>query len=399
MAIEQQTSTAASAGHTPVKARLEWIDVAKGVAITLVVLGHVVWVLSLMDLPTSDLWRRILKASSPMRMPGFFLMSGLFAHRFISGSLERFARRRVIGFVYLFVVWMAVTAVVDVGLRMWLGSTGADVSRSELVNHILWLETPMWYLIALPAFHLLWWVTRRLPAWIPLAATAIGYIIVDTGNTALPGMLSSTGYRGMIHYAFFFMVGARLSKPLRDTVSRMTPWVAAIIVAAWLAMEVLVPDMPLRALVAVPALFAISQLLVRTPLRSLAQRAGRRTLPLYLMNWLAVAIVGGVWLQFDVTSNQLTQFLVPAVTLPVVIAMITGVWHLTRDVGFLWGPPAAVEDTVVNALRHFNDLEPASSDDLRGAGARPDSVVGGPSARPLSVPLIHAHRSLNNITR
>lgn len=399
MAIQQQTPTAPKSSHTPVKARLEWIDVAKGVAITLVVLGHVVWVLSLMELPTSDLWRRILKASSPMRMPGFFLMSGLFAHRFIAGSLERFARRRVIGFVYLFVVWMAVTAIIDVGLRLWLGGTGHDVSRSELVNHILWLETPMWYLIALPAFHLLWWVTRRLPAGIPLAVTAVGYILVDTATTALPGMLSSTGYRGMIHYAFFFMVGARLSKPLRDTVSRMTPWMAAIIVVAWLAMEAFVPDMPLRALVAVPALFAISQLLVRTPLRTLAQRAGRRTLPLYLMNWLAVAIVGGVWLQFDVISNDLTQFLVPAVTLPVVIAMITGVWHLTRDIGFLWGPPAAVEDKVVNVLRHFNDLEPASSADPRGARVRPDTMAGGPSPRPLSVPLIHAHRSLNNITR
>lgn len=394
MTTSQQAPTPATAGHTPVRARLEWIDVAKGIAITLVVLGHVVWVLSLLELPTSDFWRRILSATGAMRMPGFFLMSGLFANKFISGTLERFARRRVIGFVYLFIVWMAITAAIEVGLGLWLGATADAVSRSNLVDHILWLETPMWYLIALPAFHLLWWATRRMPTWMPLAFTGVGYLTVELGSGPLPGMLSSTGYRGMIHYALFFMIGARLSQPLRDIVGRMTPWAAAAIVGLWLATEFFAPTMSLKALVAVPALFALSQLIARTPLKSLAQRAGRRTLPLYLMNWLAVAIVGGVWLQFDVASNGLTQFLVPAVTLPVVIAIITAVWHLTRDVEFLWGPPKPVEDGIIRSLQRFNNLEPGSSS-LMEAG----EPLDGTWTRPEAVSQMHAHRSLDTITR
>ena len=398
MALQQQTNALAAPIHTPVKSRLEWIDVAKGVAITLVVLGHVVWVLSLMGLPTSDLWRRILEATSPMRMPGFFLMSGLFAHRFASGSLERFARSRVIGFVYLFVVWLAVTAAVEVGLQFWLQDTANAVSRTNLVHHIIWLETPLWYLIALPAFHLLWWGTRNVATWIPLAVTGIGYVVVELGVTALPGMLSSTGYRGMIQYAFFFMIGARLSQPLRDVVGRMTPSTSAIILSAWLAMEIWLPDLPLKSLLAVPALFALSQLIVLTPLRSAAQRAGRRTLPLYLMNWLSVAVIGGLWLQFDISSTPLTQFLIPAITLPLVVALITGVWHLTRGVSFLWRPTKPLEDKVVSVLRSLNDLEPAPSDHML-AEARPDPLTGHPAARPLSLSTIHARRSLNNITR
>ncbi|WP_158600665.1 acyltransferase family protein [Tessaracoccus antarcticus] len=397
MAVQQQSDTIVAV-HTPVKARVEWIDVAKGVAITLVVLGHVVWVLSLLELPTSDVWRRVLQATSPMRMPGFFLMSGLFAHRFAAGSFERFARRRVIGFVYLFALWLAITAVVEVGLQFWLHDTAKVVSRTNLVHNVLWLETPLWYLVALPAFHLIWWGTRNVASWVPLTVAGIGYVVVETGATALPGMLSSTGYRGMIQYAFFFMVGARLSKPLRDVVGRMTPLRSVAIVTAWLAMELWLPAVPMKSLLAVPALFAISQLIVLTPLRPAAQRAGRRTLPLYLMNWLAVAIVGGVWLQFDVSATPLTELLVPAITLPVVIAMIAGVWHLTHDISFIWGPSSRVEDKVVDVMRRLDDLEPASSSDTSALDTQ-DPLTGRKAPRPIDVPFIHSHRSMTSITR
>ena len=399
MTTQQQHGAAVAPVHTPVKSRLEWIDVAKGIAITLVVLGHVVWVLSLMDLPTSDFWRRILKATGPMRMPGFFLMSGLFAHRFASGSFEKFARRRVIGFVYLFAVWIAITALVQVGLKLWLGNTADAVARTKLVHNVLWLETPMWYLIALPAFHLLWWSTRNLSSWVPLAVTGIGYLIVDTGSAALPGMLGSTGYRGMIQYSFFFMVGARLSQPLRNVVGRMTPWTSSAVLSTWLAVEIWLPTMPLKSLLAVPALFAISQLVVLTPLRSLAQRAGRRTLPLYLMNWLAVSIIGGIGLQVGITSTPITKFLVPAITLPAVIALITVVWHSTRRVEFLWGPPKPVEDKVVDVVRTLNDLEPVSSSEHAEGEVRSDPLTGHAAARPINMTAIHAHRSLTHINR
>ncbi len=397
MTAPAHTDAVVAPAHTPVKARLEWIDAAKGIAITLVVLGHVVWVLSLMDLPTSDFWRRILQATGPMRMPGFFLMSGLFAHRFAAGSFEKFARRRVIGFAYLFVVWIALTAAIEVGLKLWLGGTANAVSRTKFFDHVLWLETPMWYLVALPAFHLLWWSTRNLASWVPLAVTGIGYVIVDTGSVALPGMLASTGYRGMIQYSFFFMVGARLSHPLRHVVGRLTPWLSASILALWLSVELLVPTMPLKSLIAVPALFAISQLVVRTPLRSLAQRAGRRTLPLYLMNWLAVAIVGGVLLQVGVPSTRLTQFLVPGITLPVVIALIAGVWHLTKNIGFLWGPSATLENRIIKALRTLNDLEP--TEPSVHVDTCPPTRADQLGARVNSIPMIHTHGSPTQVMR
>ena len=369
------TGTPAESAHVPVTSRLEWIDVAKGIAITLVVLGHVVWVLTLMDVPTSNFWQRVLKATAPMRMPGFFLMSGLFAHRFATKSFEMFARRRIIGFLYLFAMWLTVTAVVEVGLRLWLGYTGVRISRTDVVDHVLWLETPLWYLVALPVFHLLWWVTRRMPAMIPLLVTGIGHVLVDMKLIPLQGILTSTGFRGMIHYAFFFMLGACLSHVVRHVVGRMTPWMSVSILLAWLAMEQWLPTLPLKSLVAVPALFALSQLIVLTPLKLWAQRAGRRTLPLYLMNWLAVSIVGGVWLSIDIPTTRLTQFLVPAITLPVVIAMITALWYLTRNVDFLWRPPAALENGIVNASHTLAGRVESRNHGLAGSGCREKSMT------------------------
>ena len=83
---------------------------------------------------------------------------------------------------------------------------------------------------------------------ITLLVTGIGYVLVDMKLTPVQGTLPARAFRGMLHYAFLFIVGARLS----HAVGRMTPWVSVAIVLAWLAPEQWLPTLPLKPLVSLP---------------------------------------------------------------------------------------------------------------------------------------------------
>lgn len=329
--------------------RLDWIDGAKGIAIALVVLVHVQYILSLLGLPTSTTYWTLLDATSPMRMPGFFLISGLFVHRFLSTPSETFQRKRVLSFLYLFGVWAAITLAVERLWPFWLGADeAATVARSDLGIHFLRLETPLWYLVALPAFHLLWWGTRRLPAVVPLAATGVAWLAIDIGWLELPGLWNSTGLRGMVQFAFFFMVGARLSTSVRAAVSRLRPLSALAVLGAWVAYWGFVPEGRLTPLLAVPALFAAASLLTATRLRPWLLLLGRRTLPLYLMNWLAVSAIAGAWLRIDPPSTPVMQYVVPGVTLVAAVGLMTAVWQVTRRIDWLYVMPHEVGDFLLS---------------------------------------------------
>lgn len=318
--------------------RLEWIDVAKGLAIMLVVFGHVMFILLLFELPTSDYWRRFLEGTSPMRMPGFFLISGIFVHRLLHRSRDYLIRHRVQNSLYLFLVWLVITIVSDMLLRLVIGERAGTVARSKIVDHFLRLETPLWCLVALAAFHLLWWATRKWPTWLVLLPAAATMAVIEL-EVELPPVISSTGIVGMLHSAVFFLAGARLSDPIRRGVGRIGPRRATAIIVVWLAIEIIFPHLPFRAFVAVPALFAVAQLISSIRVGRWMAIAGRRTLPLYLMNWLVISWVGGalLWLRFP--NNAWTEVLVPLFVLPLVVALITLLWRATRRVAWLYSMP------------------------------------------------------------
>ena len=95
--------------------RIDWVDAAKGMSILLVVLHHVV-ILSephgLVPGPVSAL----NTALASLRMPLFFLASGLFAAAPLAASWRTLLHKRVAFFLYLFVLWTLLQSVVFLAL-------------------------------------------------------------------------------------------------------------------------------------------------------------------------------------------------------------------------------------------------------------------------------------------
>ena len=364
------TAERATAAPTRRPARVEWIDTAKGLAITLVVFGHVMWILLQLELPTADAWRRVLEATSPMRMPGFFLMSGLFVHRLLDRPRSTFLRQRVGNSLYLYGVWVAITIAAD-HLMLWLAGDRADVvSRSHLVEHVLRLETPLWYLVALAAFHLLWYVTRHLPVAMVLTPSALLWAGLELDLVTIPPVLDSTGIRGIAESFVFFLVGARRSGWVRGLVERLTGWSGIALIGVWLAVEVEFPEAPLRSLIAVPALFAAAQLIAPFSVGRLACRAGRRTLPLYLMNWLTISVVGFLLVRLPIPVSPRAELLLPALVLPLVIAAMTLAHRSMRRWAWLWSLPRRTSDRASRRLDEWPlDNHDGDADDPLRAGA------------------------------
>src|ERR1700687_3384985 len=85
--------------------RLDWVDVAKGICIILVVMMHSTLGVEkaaggLTSLHTFITW------AQPFRMPDFFLISGLFLAARIDRPWRPYLDTKVVHFAYFYVLWV-----------------------------------------------------------------------------------------------------------------------------------------------------------------------------------------------------------------------------------------------------------------------------------------------------
>jgi threonine dehydratase len=125
--------------------RQRWADVAKGLCIVLVVLWHVTrkdYLQLPLDpsLPVAGAWGRFSEVLLPVRMPLFFLISGLFAARQLDRPWPRVWSDRVAPLLYLFVLWTLVHTLV---LRLAPGfDTAVAHSPGELLVQLTVTRVP-----------------------------------------------------------------------------------------------------------------------------------------------------------------------------------------------------------------------------------------------------------------
>jgi fucose 4-O-acetylase-like acetyltransferase len=84
-----------------VQQRIAWIDAARGIGILLVVFGHVMRSLIAQGVAPDDRLHHIADTVIyDFHMPLFFMLSGLFARRAVTGTRMAFLRGRVQAIAY-----------------------------------------------------------------------------------------------------------------------------------------------------------------------------------------------------------------------------------------------------------------------------------------------------------
>ena len=166
------------------RTRVDWVDTAKGICIILVVMMHST--LGVGFATGEEGWMHaVLAFAHPFRMPDFFLISGLFLGLVINRPWLRYIDRKVVHFLYFYLLWLAIQFVFKTpGMIAFQGPT------APLTNFLVALVQPfgtLWFVYLLPVFFVFTRLVRSMPVWLMLGWAAIlemlpvhtGWVVFD----------------------------------------------------------------------------------------------------------------------------------------------------------------------------------------------------------------------------
>ena len=279
--------------------RLGWVDVAKGLCIVLVVLWHVIT----KDLAAGnwgpgqdaiDAWATFSALLLPLRMPLFFTISGLLGARALAEDSPGTVWMRAARWGSLYLVWVLIQTAV---FRLLPGfDTAQAQSWGELLAELTIQPTNLWYLFALTLYIVVARMTRSLPVGLVLGAAA-----VLSGVASMGILPDSENLWQVLQNLVFFLAAARLAHVVRALAAAASVPVllgagvafacATVVVGLfdarhWPGVWVLLCGLAVTAGLILCAL--IDQHLAACA--ALLSWLGRRTLPIYVLHMLVLAV-------------------------------------------------------------------------------------------------------------
>src|SRR5258705_5873275 len=178
--------------------RFGWVDYAKGFCIVFVVMMHST--LGVGNTLGEEGWlHSVVAFAKPFRMPDFFLISGLFLARVIERDWRTYLDRKVVHFVYFYLLWTAIQF--GVKAPLFVQEHGALGTLWLYVQSFVEPFGTLWFIYLLPIFFVVTKLAHgRVPAWlIWLAAAALEIAPIATGWTVIDEFASRfvhfyTGY-------------------------------------------------------------------------------------------------------------------------------------------------------------------------------------------------------------
>jgi uncharacterized membrane protein YcfT len=272
--------------------RIDWVDYAKGFCIVFVVMMHST--LGVEQAVGHEGWLHTVVAfARPFRMPDFFLISGLFLSQVIDRDWRTYLDRKVVHFVYFYLLWTALQFAFKAPL---LAHEHGLAGTAWLYVESFWEPFgTLWFIYLLPIFFAVTKLARSLaiPSWLVwLVAAALESASIATGSTVIDEFASRfvffyTGYLFARHV--FALAGAVRVQP-EAAVAGLTVWG---LVNAWLVFNGLA-ELPLVSLslglVGAMAVVSISVLMAMSDLFRPLRYCGRNSIVIYLAFFLPMAV-------------------------------------------------------------------------------------------------------------
>lgn len=175
------------------KARLEWVDVGKGISILGVLVYHVVIFTHIED----NVMYRFSEFLGSIRMSLFFLLSGLFAHKLATMSFGEVFTRRIWYWVPPYLIWGSLTFTL---LTLMLGWEGANWGFTELLVYLANPGHGIWFLYALTLYTIVAWLVRKIPP----AVVMWGAVVVPL---TMPVWLQDPTFIRVVMFVPYFFLG------------------------------------------------------------------------------------------------------------------------------------------------------------------------------------------------
>lgn len=322
--------------------RIDWVDYAKGICIILVVMMHSTLGVEKALGQTGHL-SSFIEWARPFRMPDFFLISGLFLSRRIDGNWRDYLDKKVLHFIYFYVLWMTIQfAFKGPGIYQAEG-LGALVS-SYALGFIEPFGT-LWFIYLLAIFFMVTKAVKNLPPLLILAAAALLEMApIETGSLIIDEFAS--------RYVYFFS-GYWLAGTIIASANRMWSRSALVLMAMlyiWatghsVAMLMGMSNLPVISLVlgfaGASAVIGLAVLLARSNSVNWLRHLGANSIVVYLSFFLFMATARTVGLKLWPTINP--DVLSMLTTLAGVIGPMLLHWLLRESrLDFLFKRPAWV---------------------------------------------------------
>jgi uncharacterized membrane protein YcfT len=206
------------------RSRVQWVDYAKGICIVMVVMMHST--LGVEKAAGAEGWmHEVVVFATPFRMPDFFLIAGLFLSRTIDRDWPSYIDKKVVHFVYFYILWLTIQFVFKApGMAAEGGAT--HVAEQYLLAFIEPFGT-MWFIYLLPIFFVLTKLLRNVPWWpVWVAGAVLEALRIETGWVLIDEFASRFVYfySGYLFAGYIFDFADRV---------RERPRVALIGIAAW----------------------------------------------------------------------------------------------------------------------------------------------------------------------
>jgi uncharacterized membrane protein YcfT len=260
-----------------------WIDAGRGIAVLLVVLYHAARWFGVTE------WEQVNDYVSSVRMPFFFMISGMLAYRIgvagLAGTTWRTLwDRRLRLYLWVFVIWEVIgTACYLIGFALRGSPLGFGPMLRDLLLAPVRPQFELWFIWALALFCVTARLLRSLDwRWHLMVAVVPSVIALTDGFD-----LGNVGWNGALKYYAFFVCGMHL----RELLLRFarTPWqTRASLLLGWALLAAIVEVAGLRSVVGVYFVLCVVGILAGVALGTFLARSavlariGSTTLPVYL---------------------------------------------------------------------------------------------------------------------
>jgi uncharacterized membrane protein YcfT len=312
------------------KARLAWVDYARGLCIMLVVMMHST--LGVEAAAGAEGWLHYVVAfAKPFRIPAFFLISGLLFAHVADRDRRSFLDSKILHFAYFYVLWLTI----QFAFRAPAGIASQGVAQQVHEYLLAFIDPfgPLWFIYMLPVFYVVTRLTRALPApAILVVAALLEMAHVQTGWTLIDEFCARFVYfySGTLFATFIFARAEALPARKGATLALLALWAVANALAVALGWSEWPGISLVLGFVGAAAILAIGVLLADGSWLQAVRIIGRNTLPVYVAFTIPMAITRTVLLKSGVIPDIGTVSLlvtIVALIVPLVLAwLVRGTW-------------------------------------------------------------------------
>ncbi len=322
--------------------RIEWMDVIKATAVIVIVLSHAVDLLAPVagGQPAQTVWQVFMTILEPMRMPLFFMISGMLAASALNRPWNK-VRRRTWGMAYLYVLWSVIFFAV---VACYVRAPFIDQLLTYL-KLILIAGDGYWYLYALVIYFCLVKVTQRWPIWIlfsvAIALSLLKEPILTLNREHLLGTGSGSMFVKILINLVFYLIGVHF-KAIIERIAAVATWSRIIGISGLLVLIGLwryntpwsweQSVLPASLLYIVLAVMLASTLVVFPKVRAYGIGIGRQTLPIFVVQFPFMLILQQVFKnQYSFYDNQVFLAVFPIVFTAFDVAFALFLFHVTKN--------------------------------------------------------------------